>query len=460
MKQSREKSSKKSEIKFFCQNCGYESLEWLGNCPGCRQWNTFVEELLSKKATILRPGKAHLGQVKAITEIQLSPNARLATGLKELDRVLGGGIVNGSAVLIGGEPGIGKSTLMLELAGKVAEQQGKVLYISAEESAQQIKLRAERLKVSAPLLLILSEVSLSLIEEKIEEIKPSLIIIDSIQTIYNDEIQALAGSVSQVKEVASFFVQLAKSSEIPLFLIGHVTKEGTLAGPRIVEHMVDTVLYFEGERHGQFRILRAVKNRFGSTNEIGVMEMTAAGLSDVANPSEIFLRERPLGEAGSVVMPAIEGTRPILVEIQALVSSSFLTIPRRTFSGVDYNRAAIVIAALEKKAGFKLNSHDIFINVAGGLQVDEPAADLGMALAIASAFKNQPVDNSLVVMGEVGLAGEIRAVSLIDKRIQEALKLGFKKCLIPAGNKVSGALEKNNLTFVKSLSEAIKASLE
>lgn len=447
---------KKPEFHFFCQNCGYESVQWLGHCPNCHQWNTFVEEAISQKATILRPDRANLGQVKSISEIKISKEVRFSTGLQELDRALGGGIVEGSAVLVGGEPGIGKSTLMLELAGQAA-QQGKVLYVSGEESAQQIKLRADRLKINQPQLLVLSEVTLALIAEKIEEIKPKFIIIDSIQTIYNEQINALPGSVSQVKEVANFLIQVAKTSGVPVFLVGHVTKEGTIAGPRILEHMVDTVLYFEGERHGHFRILRAVKNRFGSTNEIGVMEMTEAGLIDVANPSEIFLRERPSGEAGSVVVAAIEGTRPILVEIQALVSQSFLAMPRRITSGIDYNRASIIIAALEKKAGLKLSSSDIFINVAGGIQVEEPAADLGIALAIVSAFKNKPIENSLMVVGEVGLAGEIRAVSLIEKRIQEAQKLGFKKCLVPAGNKIKPT---ENLVLVKSLAEAIKISLE
>jgi DNA repair protein RadA/Sms len=425
----------KQEIKYICQNCGYEALQWMGKCPNCNEWNTLIEEKISKSAAILRPTRSGLGQPQAITDITLGKQERIKIGLDELDQVLGGGIVHGSLVLVGGEPGIGKSTLVLQAANLLAKKGLLVLYISGEESTHQIRLRAERLDAISEKLFVLPEVTLNVIEEHIRNLQPGFIIVDSIQTVYDEELSSPPGSVSQVRDCTNRFLNISKSTGTPIFIIGHVTKEGVIAGPRVLEHMVDTVLYFEGERTQQFRILRAIKNRFGSTNEVGIFEMKEDGLVEVTNPSQMFLSERPQNTPGSAVIAAVEGTRPLLVELQALVSSTNANFPRRTFTGVDFNRASIIVAALEKKTGLRLSNQDIYINAAGGIKIDEPSADLGIAMAIASSYKNCVIDGQTVFIGEVGLTGEIRGVPQIEKRVGEAAKLGFKQAVIPKGNK-------------------------
>jgi DNA repair protein RadA/Sms len=425
----------KPKIIYSCQSCGYQSPKWMGKCPDCNQWNTFAEEKY-EKATYRR-AELNLGTREApasIHEINTAEEGRVLSGIGEFDRVLGGGLVAGSVILIGGDPGIGKSTLLLQAFAAVSRQGLTCLYVSGEESQRQIKMRAERLGIVAPNLLILSETSLERIIEQVKKIKPGLLVIDSIQTIFSSSIPSAPGSIAQVRESSGSIIVLAKKTGLTTFLIGHVTKDGAIAGPRVLEHMVDTVLYFEGERGHSFRILRAVKNRFGSTNEIGVFEMKEAGLQEVTNPSEIFLMERPLAVPGSAVVCSMEGTRPILVELQALVSRSFLAVPRRTTIGVDHNRVALLIAVLEKKLGAKLFNQDIFVNVAGGVQVDEPAVDLGIVAAIASSHKEKNIDPRTVFFGEVGLAGEIRGISQVEARVKEAGKLGFERCILPASN--------------------------
>jgi len=415
---------------FVCQNCGFESVRWLGRCPGCGEWNTFQAELTARrKDTNLTPS----GQAFLLDDINHQGEERSLTGCGELDRVLGGGIVAGSVVLIGGDPGIGKSTLLLQLAGTLSGR-GPVLYVSGEESASQVKIRAARLRVAGRQLYFLAEVNLAYIEEAIRNLSPVLVVIDSIQTMYRSEIDVAAGSVTQVRECTALLTRLAKTVQTPVFIIGHVTKDGHLAGPRILEHMVDTVLYFEGDRHQSFRVLRAVKNRFGSTNEVGIFEMQDRGLVEVLNPSELFLAERPESVSGSCVVPSIEGTRPLLVEIQALVSPSSLGSPRRMATGIDYNRAAMIVAVLDKRAGMRLGACDVYINVVGGVKLDEPAVDLGVALALASSLYDLPVPPDLVAVGEIGLTGEIRAVGHIDQRVREAARLGFRRFLLPGGN--------------------------
>ncbi|MBI2369009.1 MAG: DNA repair protein RadA [Deltaproteobacteria bacterium] len=422
---------------YTCQGCGYKSPRWLGRCPDCGQWNTLVEE------RVVEPGRERRGARPAqdprvaplpIGAIQSQAEARVRTGIGELDRVLGGGIVPGSLVLIGGDPGIGKSTLLLQAMEQLARDGRTVLYVSGEESPQQIKLRGERLGVGAPTLYVLAETCLERLLEEVERLSPAVLVIDSIQTIYTAEVESAPGSVSQVRETCGKLMTVAKGRGISTFLIGHVTKEGAIAGPRVLEHMVDTVLYFEGDRGHPYRILRAVKNRFGSTNELGVFAMKEVGLEEVTNPSELFLSERPLGVSGSVVVPSLEGTRPILVELQALVSGSSLALPRRTTMGVDHNRVGLLVAVLEKKVGLHLLNQDIFVNVAGGIKLVEPAVDLGIVVAVASSFLERPVDARTVVMGEVGLAGEIRAVAQVEVRIREAEKLGFTRALLPERN--------------------------
>jgi DNA repair protein RadA/Sms len=448
----------KPKIVYSCQSCGYQSPKWMGKCPDCNQWNTFVEEKY-EKAGHLR-GELSFGTREtpaSIHEIDTTEEGRVLSGIAEFDRVLGGGLVAGSVILIGGDPGIGKSTLLLQAFAAVSQKGLTCLYVSGEESQRQIKMRAERLGIAAPNLLILSETALERIIEQVKKIKPGLLVIDSIQTIFSSSIPSAPGSVAQVRESSGSIIVLAKKTGLTTFLIGHVTKDGAIAGPRVLEHMVDTVLYFEGERGHSFRILRAVKNRFGSTNEIGVFEMKEAGLKEVTNPSEIFLMERPLAVPGSAVICSMEGTRPILVELQALVSRSFLAVPRRTTIGVDHNRVALLIAVLEKKMGAKLFNQDVFVNVAGGVQVDEPAVDLGIVAAIASSHKEKNIDPRTVFFGEVGLAGEIRGISQAEARVKEAGKLGFERCILPASNAAQlKHIKHPQLDGIASLSECWK----
>lgn len=423
----------KAKVKFFCQECGHESPKWFGKCPGCGGWNTLQEEL-QKPPRGRNKNLDKQIQPQPITEIKTSEGERKLTGSSELNRVLGGGIIPGSLVLIGGDPGIGKSTLLLQIACSYAERYGSALYVSGEESASQIRMRADRTSKLSANLLILAETNFEVIENYIDQLEPGLIMIDSIQTIFSDAISSAPGSVSQVRECTGFLLRLAKIKGIPIFIVGHVTKEGSIAGPRVLEHMVDTVLYFEGERHNTFRILRAVKNRFGSTNEIGIFEMQEKGLIEVLNPSELFLAERPQGESGSVVVPSIEGTRPVLVELQALVSPTNFATPRRMATGVDYNRVSLIMAVLDKRVGVHLNNQDAYVNIAGGIRADEPALDLGIALALVSSFKDKPINGKIVAIGEIGLTGEVRAVNQIEKRLAEASKLGFTRCLLPYSN--------------------------
>lgn len=424
----------KRDTMFFCQNCGYESAKWMGQCPGCREWNTFVEE----KSIAVKGSKGNAGPGRhpehapaALSEVSVSDAERISTGIEELDRVLGGGMIPGSLILVGGDPGIGKSTLLLQVCRNLAAAQREILYISGEESLQQIKIRANRIGSFNDTLKLLCETNLSVIEDIIRKKKPQAVIIDSIQTMHSEEIASAPGSVSQVRESTALLLQLAKGLGIAIFIVGHVTKEGTVAGPRVLEHMVDTVLYFEGDRHAAYRILRAVKNRFGSTNEIGVFEMRSAGLAEVPNPSEYMLSGKPEGASGSVVACSLEGTRPILIEIQALVYQSNFGIPRRQATGTDTNRVNLLMAVLEKRLGMQMAACDAYVNLAGGMKIVEPAIDLGIVMAIASSFKNRVVDDKMIVFGEVGLSGEVRSVSMPALRVQEAAKLGFTTCILP-----------------------------
>lgn len=427
--------SKKSTV-FFCQNCGFESAKWMGQCPGCREWNTFVEEQVSTAALKKNGTQGSTARQKpaVLSEITMEKEDRISTGMQELDRVLGGGVVAGSLTLVGGDPGIGKSTLLLQVCRNFSDAGAKVLYISGEESLKQIKMRAERIGSFNDNLLLLCETNLSLIEDTIRSRKPQIVIIDSIQTMYSEDVSAAPGSVSQVRESTALFLQLAKGLGVSIFIVGHVTKEGTVAGPRVLEHMVDTVLYFEGDRYASYRILRSVKNRFGSTNEIGVFEMREEGLTEVRNPSEYMLSGRTKDACGCVVACSVEGTRPLMVEMQALVCHSNFGIPRRQATGVDFNRVNLLMAVLEKRLGLQMSGCDAYVNLAGGIRIQEPAVDLGMVMAIVSSFKNRPVDESTVVFGEVGLSGEVRAVSLAEQRLQEAVKLGFTTCVMPRAN--------------------------
>lgn len=439
---------------FNCSQCGSQSPKWLGKCPDCGAWNSMVEEQ-QPTAAAARSGRPALVKSVAIPIGDVPPQAevRLGCGIGELDRVLGGGLVPGSLVLIGGDPGIGKSTLLLQAMHHLAAE-GTVLYVSGEESAAQTRLRGERLGVHGRQLLVLAENGLEEIVAQVEKLKPRAVVVDSIQTVWTQALESAPGSVSQVRESAGRLMLLAKGSGIPIFIVGHVTKDGAIAGPRVLEHMVDTVLYFEGDRGHPYRILRAVKNRFGSTNEIGVFEMKSGGLTEVANPSELFLSERPLDAPGSVVTASLEGSRTLLVEIQALVTPSAYGTPRRTTIGVDSNRLALLVAVLEKKAGLHLGGQDIFLNVAGGARLNEPAADLAMLLAVASSHLDRPVAADAVVFGEVGLAGEVRAVNQPEPRLSEATKLGFKQCILPAGNlrRLSDAgLELNGVASVQDV---------
>ena len=448
---------------FFCQNCGHEEAKWLGQCPACGEWNTFVEEKLDSgitKGTTAgsRSVRESVREAKVVplTEVSADDDARCRTGIRELDRVLGGGIVPGSLVLVGGDPGIGKSTLLLQVCRMLSKDK-KVLYISGEESQAQIKLRANRMGEFSSNLYLLCETNLEIIRSVIEKERPQLVVIDSIQTMYSEEVSSAPGSVSQVRESTNIFLQLAKGLCIPIFIVGHVTKEGTVAGPRVLEHMVDTVLYFEGDRHASYRILRAVKNRFGSTNEIGVFEMQQAGLAEVENPSEYMLSGRPEHASGSVVACSIEGTRPILIEIQALVCQSNFGMPRRTAAGTDYNRVNLLMAVLEKRLGMALGNSDAYVNIAGGIRMNEPAIDLGIVMAIVSSFRNRPIDEKTIVFGEVGLSGEVRAVNMPEQRVAEAKKLGFEICILPEVSlKMVKGTKGIKLVGVKNIGDAVR----
>ena len=453
---------------FFCQECGYESSKWMGQCPACREWNTFVDETIDKKSAA-KGGRVAAKTTEAktvpLSQIEMTQDKRMSTDMKELDRVLGGGIVQGSLVLVGGDPGIGKSTLLLQVCRNLSEKGVRVLYISGEESLQQIKIRAERIGTFGDSLALLCETNLDTIKSVIDREKPQIVIIDSIQTMYNEEVSSAPGSVSQVRESTGVFMQIAKGMGISIFIVGHVTKEGVVAGPRVLEHMVDTVLYFEGDRHAAYRILRGVKNRFGSTNEIGVFEMRQNGLMEVENPSEYMLSGKPEGASGSVVACSMEGTRPILVEVQALVCHSNFGIPRRTAAGTDFNRVNLLMAVLEKRLGLKLGDCDAYVNIAGGVKMNEPAIDLGIVLAIISSYRERPIDEKTICFGEVGLSGEVRAVSMAEQRVTEAKKLGFNECILPQVSldsmKDSGTVPKGiRLTGVRSVKDAMDAILK
>lgn len=441
---------------FYCKECGYESAKWLGQCPGCREWNTFVEEPAVKKGSTIIRTTSEAAKPSVLSDISLETEDRTKTGMEELDRVLGGGIIGGSLILVGGDPGIGKSTLLLQVCRNLTDNGKKVLYVSGEESLKQIKLRALRIGEINDNFSLLCETNLEIIEETIKKYKPDVVVIDSIQTMYKGDIASAPGSVSQVRESTNVFMQMAKGLSISVFIVGHVTKEGVVAGPRVLEHMVDTVLYFEGDRHASYRILRGVKNRFGSTNEIGVFEMRENGLMEVKNPSEFMLSGKPEDSSGSVIACSIEGTRPILIEIQALVCRTNFGIPRRTAAGTDGNRVNLLMAVLEKRAGLQINDCDAYLNIAGGIKINEPALDLGIIMAIVSSYKNRIIDSKTIVFGEVGLSGEVRSVSMAEQRIAEAAKLGFEVCIMPGtsleGIKVPKGIK---LIGVRNIAEAI-----
>lgn len=439
---------------FYCQSCGYESAKWMGQCPGCREWNTFVEEPVivtrnsQKRASLIKKQNPTL-----LSKVSGENSLRISTGIREFDRVLGGGIVEGSMVLVGGDPGIGKSTLLLQMCLLLVSQKHKVLYISGEESLQQIKIRADRLGNHGGDLMMLCETDLEAIQEVIKRIKPQLVVIDSIQTMCKSDVSSAPGSVSQVRESTGVFMKIAKTLGVTVFIVGHVTKEGVVAGPRVLEHMVDTVLYFEGERHAVYRILRSVKNRFGSTNEIGVFEMGQKGLTEVLNPSQYLLDGRPEGASGSVVACLMEGTRPVMVEVQALVCRTNFNMARRTAAGMDYNRVNLLMAVIEKRLGLSLSNWDAYVNIAGGMKLNAPALDLAVVTAIISSYKDFPVDEKTIVFGEVGLAGEVRGVSMAAQCIQEAKKLGFQRCILPKVNMTGVDKEEIELTGISNLRE-------
>ena len=446
----------KNKTVFVCNECGYESGKWLGKCPACNSWNTFFEQKVvesKNKAGAIAKEKT---KPQKLNTYEAKETIRTSTGFDELDRVLGGGLVKGSLILLGGEPGIGKSTLILQICNKV-KGEGKVLYVSGEESAEQIKLRADRLGIKNDDILFLGETDIDIVNEAIVEVNPKLVIIDSIQTMYSDELTAAAGSVSQVREITSQVMRICKSRNITTIIIGHVTKEGNIAGPRVLEHMVDTVLYLEGERYFSYRILRGVKNRFGSTNEIGMFEMREEGMCEITNPSDVLISEREDNPAGSCIVACMEGTRPMLVELQALTTQSVFGFPKRTANGIDFNRLAILIAVIEKKTGLSLGSQDVYVNVVGGLRLTEPSVDLGIIMVVSSIYKNKPISKDCVIIGEVGLTGEVRRVNMIEKRIKESEKLGFKKCIIPESNQ---KLLKDNFKLdiigVKDVQEALR----
>lgn len=448
----------KAKTVFVCSSCGYESAKWLGKCPACNEWNTFYEEKVVTNSGVLSNSSNKIKSVpRKLKDVEGIDVSRTSTGIGELDRVLGGGLVKGSLVLVGGEPGIGKSTLILQLCDKV-NGDGKVLYISGEESAEQVKIRADRLNINSDDLMFLGETNIDNIQEAIISINPKLVIIDSIQTMYSEEITSAAGTVSQVREITARIMRMCKDNGITTIIIGHVTKDGNIAGPRVLEHMVDTVLYLEGERYFSYRILRSVKNRFGSTNEVGMFEMKNEGMVEITNPSSILISERNDNPAGSIIVASMEGTRPLLVELQALTSPSVFGIPKRTANGIDYNRLAVLIAVIEKKAGIALGGQDVYLNVVSGIKIAEPAIDLGIVLACISSYKNVFIPQEVVAIGEVGLTGEVRAVNMIEKRIKEAEKLGFKKCIIPESNKkLLKDKFKLDIIGVRNVNEAIKA---
>ncbi|MBT3312928.1 MAG: DNA repair protein RadA [Desulfobacteraceae bacterium] len=452
-------AKKNTKTHFCCQSCGYQTPKWMGKCPDCGEWDTFVEEISAPQdvpgiSGVMVPGSS---KPVPIDSVDLEVEQRLLTGIDEFDRVLGGGIVAGSLILIGGDPGIGKSTLMLQSIHGLAGKGHRVLYVSGEESTRQIKMRSERLSAISPDILVVSETSLDAVSQMVKSVEPDVLVIDSIQTMFSGELTSAPGSVSQVRESTMRIMAIAKKTGIPAFLVGHVTKDGAIAGPRVMEHMVDTVLYFEGDKNHIFRILRAVKNRFGSTNEIGVFEMKESGLNEVGNPSAVFLAERPDNAPGSVVTACMEGTRPILVELQGLASSTNLGTPRRTILGLDQNRVALLVAVMEKKLGINLAGHDIFMNVAGGVKVQEPAVDIGIVSAIASSFLDKPIPEETVVLGEVGLTGEVRAISHVEIRVAEIKKMGFTRCLLPKSNlKRMTKIEGIEVTGIGTVSEAVE----
>lgn len=443
---------------FFCSSCGHESSKWVGQCPGCREWNTMVEAPVERKSSAVRAvGLRGIAEPVSLSQVDAADEARISTGMDELDRVLGGGIVGGSLILVGGDPGIGKSTILLQVCRNLAADGRSVLYISGEESLRQIKLRANRMGEFAGDLKFLCETSLKTIQDIIERNRPEIVVIDSIQTMYSEDGTSAPGSVSQVREATAVLMNLAKGLGISIFIVGHVTKEGVVAGPRVLEHMVDTVLYFEGDRSATYRILRGVKNRFGSTNEIGVFEMTQMGLSEVENPSEFMLSGKPKDASGSVVACLMEGTRPILLEVQALVCRSNFGMPRRTAAGADYNRVNLLMAVLEKRAGIHLGDQDAYVNIAGGMRISEPAIDLAIVMALASSFRNSAIDEKTVIFGEVGLAGEVRSVSSAEQRVREAAKLGFRRCILPKSCVAKlGDLSGIEVVGVANVSEAIE----
>ncbi len=450
----------KAKSHFVCQSCGAVTARWMGKCPECAEWNTLAEEVIPDEGAHERPSIVSHSKPIPVTDGNHPPPTRISTGLSECDRVLGGGIVPGSLTLVGGDPGIGKSTLMLQLSQYLAANSGKVLYVSGEESFSQAQLRANRLKSVHDRLFIYTETSVSSIAKEIQKGGYAFVVIDSIQSVYSSQLSGVPGSLSQVRECANEFLRLAKGRNVPIFLVGHVTKDGTIAGPRLLEHLVDTVLYFEGEGRQALRILRGVKNRFGSTNEIGVFEMRESGLHPVPNPSALFLSERPKGVSGSIVIPSVEGTRPLLVEVQALVGDTHAGSPRRTVTGVNPNRVNLLLAVPEKRAGLHFSDRDVFVNVAGGVKLDEPATDLAVALALVSSFRNVPLPETLAAFGEVGLAGEVRAVDMAQQRVAEAEKFGFNQCILPRGcarNIVAGGVR---IHSVGDLETALEMALE
>ncbi len=447
----------KEKVIYYCQSCGAESSKWMGQCPVCKEWNTLVEEVVSSKKGARSVNRQEIkAKVTKLKDIETTKEERIRTKIGELDRVLGGGIVPGSMILVGGDPGIGKSTLLLQVCKHLADDGRKILYVSGEESLQQIKIRAERIGKFTDSLSLLCETNLDIIGEIVKREMPEIVVIDSIQTMYNENVASAPGSVSQVRESTGTLMQMAKGLGIAFFIIGHVTKEGVVAGPRVLEHMVDTVLYFEGDRHAAYRILRGVKNRFGSTNEIGVFEMRSAGLKEVENPSEFMLGGKPEGASGSVVACSMEGTRPILLEVQALVCHSNFGIPRRTAAGTDFNRVNLLMAVLEKRVGLQMGACDAYVNIAGGIKMNEPAIDLGIVLALVSSYKNRPIDEKTICFGEVGLSGEVRAVNMAEQRVLEAKKLGFSTCILPEVSKASmKEIEGIRLIGVKNVKDAI-----
>ena len=441
--------AKAKKTAYFCKECGMESSKWLGQCPGCGAWGSFVEEPVVRTSTGKAVAHKESRQPSKLSEVEFSEDTRIASGIEELDRVLGGGIVVGSLVLVGGDQGIGKSTLLLQMCQKLVQQGKKVLYVSGEESEKQIKMRADRLGVFQSDLLVMSETDLDIVAETITRSTPDIVIIDSIQTMYREEIGSAPGSVGQVRETTSTLLRLAKGMSISIFIVGHVTKEGVVAGPRVLEHMVDTVLYFEGDGGASYRFLRGVKNRFGSTNEVGVFEMRGSGLAEVANPSEFMLQGKPEDAPGSVVACSMEGTRPILVEVQGLVCQTNFNYPKRTAAGIDFNRVNLLLAVLEKRLGVRMSDMDAYINVAGGMRLNEPAVDMGIVLAILSSYRNQVIDGRTICFGEIGLVGEVRAVSMAEARVQEAAKLGFERCILPEVNRRQLDLDQMDLKGLK-----------